>query len=124
MPREIISTTPHTLTFAEYSEEPLKPGYLRVKVEYAAPKHGTEMHGWRSDPNTVPVDYDLETKCFIERAPQPSAEAAPSVFRPGNMWVGHVTEVGENVTEFKVGERIAGYGTLRETHQTKDMACL
>lgn len=115
MPREIISTLPHTLSFAEYAEEPLNPGYLRVKVDYAAPKHGTEMHGWRSDPNTVPVNYDLETKCFMEREAKSSVEETPSVFRPGNMWVGRVTEIGEGVTEFKPGERIAGYGTLRET---------
>ena len=113
MPREILSTVPHTLHFSEYQERPLGPRFIRARVEYAAPKHGTEMHGWRSDPNVVPTDYDAETLCFIEQPPE--KRGAPGVFRPGNMWVGRVTEVGGEVTEFKVGDRVAGYGNLKET---------
>lgn len=114
MPREILSTAPHTLQIAEYDEAPLGPRAIRVRVDYAAPKHGTEMHGWHGDPGAVPTYYDDETRCFLPRE-QGDAPQKPGVFRPGNMWVGHVTEAGCDVVEFKVGDRVAGYGTLKQT---------
>lgn len=115
MPREIFSTVPHTFIYAEYEEAALQSNQLRVRVEYASPKHGTEIHGWRSAPDTVPTYYDDDTKCFIEVEPQPEDKDKPQIHRPGNMWVGRVTEIGDGVTEFKVGDRIAGYGSFRET---------
>ncbi len=117
MPREITSTVPHTLNYTEYEDGPIQPGCIRAKVEYAAPKHGTEMHGWNNDPSAKPRSYDPETLCFMEIAPDPDAK--PGVFRPGNMWVGRVTEVGDGVTEFTVGDRVAGYGCLRETQTVR-----
>ena len=119
MPREIIAVAPDKLCIAEYEEKALAADQIRVKVDYAAPKHGTELHCWLGDADAVPSYYDSETKCFIEIKPDPNASKAPGVFRPGNMWVGHITEVGADVTDYKVGDRIAGYGSLRETQTAK-----
>lgn len=113
--KEITSTQAHVLEYTGYEDGPIQPGFVRVKVEFAAPKHGTETHVWNSDPDAVPNYYDMETKCFINLKNENKGDAPVNVFRPGNMWVGRVTEVGEGVTEYRIGDRIAGYGTLRET---------
>ncbi|MBQ9938044.1 MAG: zinc-binding dehydrogenase [Oscillospiraceae bacterium] len=115
MPREIVATAPDKVGIAEYQEKELAAGQVRIKVDYAAPKHGTELHCWLGDADAVPSYYDIESKCFIEIKPDPNAPKGVNVFRPGNMWVGHITEVAADVTDYKVGDRVAGYGCLRET---------
>ncbi|MBR5742467.1 MAG: hypothetical protein IKX85_01595, partial [Clostridia bacterium] len=119
MPKEILSSCPHTLSYASYEERPLASDEIRVRVEYAAPKHGSELHGWRSDPDAPSRDFDTETGCFIEKPRDPAEKAAPGFFRPGNMWVGRVTEVGSGVKDFRPGDRAAGYGSLRETQTVR-----
>ncbi|MBR0144175.1 MAG: zinc-binding dehydrogenase [Clostridia bacterium] len=115
MPKEILSYTPHELSYASYEEKPLASDEIRVRVDYAAPKHGSELHGWRSDPDAPARDFDAGTKCFMEKPRNGGEEAVPGAFRPGNMWVGRVTETGSAVASFRVGDRVAGYGCLRET---------
>lgn len=115
MPREILSTAPMSLAFGAYEDGPVQEGYLRAKTEFASPKHGTEMHVFRQDPGAEPMYYDPETLCFLPQTPEMRAAAKPSAFRPGNMWVGRVTEIGTGVSGFKIGDRVAGYGPLRET---------
>lgn len=60
--------------------------------------------------------FDEELQLFL-----PSKEAAekPFFMRPGNMWVGNITEIGPKVSGFQVGERIAGYGPFKSTHTLK-----
>lgn len=116
MPREILSREQGSLTIAPYEEHPIAAGQIRVKTEFAAPKHGTETHGFFSSPDDVPMYYDSDTMCFLPQTDEMREAGKARVFKPGNMWVGHVIEVGEGVTEFKAGDRLAGYGSLRETH--------
>lgn len=115
MPREIIGKDPVSLAPAEFSSQPLKADEIRIKVEYAAPKHGTELHGFHNKDYDTPAYYDFETLCFLPVQPS-DKPAEPQPFRPGNMWVGRVTEVGDDVEEFAVGDRVSGYGTIREEH--------
>lgn len=118
MPREIIGKDPLTLAVAEYALAPLKANEIRVKAEYAAPKHGTELHGFVHKPDDVPMFYDDVTQCFLPQTPQMLANARPGQFRPGNMWVGRVVEIGAEVEGYAVGDRVAGYGPLKEVHTT------
>lgn len=111
MYREIAGEDPTKLTVKEFEPEALPANGIRVKVEYAAPKHGTELHGFFHGPD--PVYYDDETLCFMPAKPDPDAEKRPHVHRPGNMWVGHVIEAGTEETRFAVGDRVAGYGPIR-----------
>ena len=101
MPKEILSYTPHELSYASYEEKPLASDEIRVRVDYAAPKHGSELHGWRSDPDAPARDFDAGTKCFMEKPRNGGEEAVPGAFRPGNMWVGRVTETGSAVASFR-----------------------
>jgi len=116
MPKEMVSFAPHTLCFAEYEDQPLEKGQIRVRVEYASPKHGTELHVRNFDPDEPYSYFDSDTKCFITVPNEDGLKKTPPEFRPGNMWVGRVAEVGSGVSDFSIGERVAGYGSLRETH--------
>ena len=92
MPKELIALKPGKPIIREYKEELPTKGYIQVKVEFGSPKHGTEStfyHGNRG---------------------------AKFPMGLGNMCVGKVIKIGEQVEDFSIGERVAGYGSLRETH--------
>lgn len=98
----------------DYEEKPLEADEVRVKCVYGAPKHGTEMTGIKAQPFEEQY-YDEELKIFRKREKRES-----SVFGGmGNMWVGVITETGEAVTGYSVGQQVAGYGNLAETHAVK-----
>jgi threonine dehydrogenase-like Zn-dependent dehydrogenase len=115
-PRELIATAPRTPVISEYQEPPLGPTQIRIKTEFASPKHGTELVGYRNDP-VANRPYDFAWGANIQRPPDAGVQGFP---RPlGNMAVGTVAEVGPEVTRFAVGDRIFGHFPIRET-QTVD----
>ena len=100
----------------EYEEPPLGPTQIRIKTEFASPKHGTELVGYRNDP-VANRPYDFAWGANIPRPPDVGLQGFP---RPlGNMAVGTVVEVGPEVTRFAVGDRVFGHFPIRET-QTVD----
>jgi threonine dehydrogenase-like Zn-dependent dehydrogenase len=111
LPRELIAIGPRTPELREYEDEPLRPGEIRVRTEFGAPKHGTELHGYRADSPFADSHWDPEWKAFL-----PGGEPG-GLFpqRLGNIAVGTVVEVGSGVEGVAVGDRVAGYGPLRET---------
>ena len=46
MPRELVALAQRTSALRDYEERPLQPDEIRVRTEYGAPKHGTELHGF------------------------------------------------------------------------------
>src|SRR5689334_5621916 len=50
MPRELIAVAPRTPELREYPEPPLGPRQIRIRTEFASPKHGTELVAYRDDP--------------------------------------------------------------------------
>ncbi len=92
MPKELIATAPQKPMLREYEDGPVPEGHLRVTVEFGAPKHGTEMTMYRG------------------------SRGARFPMGLGNMCVGHISEIGEGVDGFAIGDRVAGYGSLRNTH--------
>ncbi len=90
MPRELIATAPRTPVLREYEEPPLAPGQVRIRTEFASPKHGTELVGYRDDP-AAHRPYDREWGAVMSR----STGSERGFPRPlGNMATGVVTEVG------------------------------
>ncbi len=124
MPRELVTVAPRTPGFREYAEPPLGDTQIRIRTEFAAPKHGTEMVSYRAgrrDRNARPDQrYDIAWGCFMPVPPSPGAE---QTFRPallGNMATGVVTEVGAAVTEFRAGDRVFGSsGTCPSARHTR-----
>src|ERR671913_2039066 len=111
MPRELIALEPRKSVLREYEEPELRLREIRIRSEFASPKHGTEMVGYRNEPSAM-RSYDPEWGCMISN----SAGEGPRNFPLGNMAVGVVTEVGPEVERFRVGDRVFGHLSVRETH--------
>ena len=117
MPNELIALEPRKPVMREYEEQEVRMRQLRIRTEFASPKHGTEMVGYRDEPSAR-RPYDPEWRCMI---PRPEGEE-PRSFPLGNMAVGVITEVGPEVTRFGVGDRVFGHLPIRETHTVDEGA--
>ena len=116
MPRKIVARQGPTFHLIDYDPPPLGERDVRVAVEFAAPKHGTEIKGLTSNP-FARKRWDPELRLFLPndsvKSPAPSPERSV-----GNMIVGTVAEVGSDVSRFQTGDRVFGYGPICDLHQT------
>ena len=92
MPKELVAIAPRQPVLRDYEDSPLPADSVRVQVEFGVPKRGTEMTMY----------YGLRGAGFPQGL--------------GNMCVGKVSEIGSEVEGVEIGERVAGYGHLKETH--------
>lgn len=92
MPKELVAIAVRQPVLRDYEEGPVSEGHIRVKVEFGSPKRGTELTLYRG------------------------YRGAKFPMRLGNMCVGQIIEIGAGVEGFKIGDRVAGYGGLRDTH--------
>jgi len=113
MPRELKAVGPKTLEIVEYDEPELEAGQVRVRTQFGAAKHGTEMaffKGYGSERGTFNRELAIHEK--------PEGGGDFRSFTVGNMFVGQVTEVAPDVEEIEVGQRVLGYGGFREIQTT------
>jgi threonine dehydrogenase-like Zn-dependent dehydrogenase len=114
MPRELIATAPRTPAFRDYDDAPLTERQIRIRTQFASPKHGTELVGYRDEP-AAHRHYNPALGAVL---PRPDRPAFPRGL--GNMAVGEVTEVGSAVSRFTVGDRVFGHFPIRETQTTDE----
>ncbi len=110
MPKELLCVGKEQLAWNEYDEPPLGLGQLRVASQFTAAKHGTEMAVFKGY-SGVRGRYDRDLQVFAY-----DKRYDPAGFRPGNMTVGAVTEVGPQVNGYAIGDRLLLYGGFRQTH--------
>src|SRR4051794_19560756 len=108
MPRELVAMAVRTPVLREYADELLRAGEIRVRTEFGAPKHGTELHIYRGDQLPDGHYWDGEQRLVLPREGEGSDFPQPL----GNIAVGVVKEVGPGVEGVAVGDRVAGYGSL------------
>jgi threonine dehydrogenase-like Zn-dependent dehydrogenase len=116
MPRRLVTIEGKSFRIVEYDLTPLAPNEIRVAVTFAAPKHGTELHGLTGSAFNRKI-WDGELRMFLPKPPTEEPSAPPSERSVGNMVVGTVSEVGEQVTRWRVGDTVFGYGQIREIVQ-------
>ena len=93
MPRELIAIAPRQPVLREYEDGPVPADSVRVQVEFGAPKRGTELTAY----------YGYNNPSFP--------------LRLGNMCVGKIIEIGDEVEGFKIGERVSQSRTSQgDTH--------
>jgi len=92
MPKELVAIAVRQPVLRDYEERPVPDSYVRVKVEFGAPKRGTELTLYRG------------------------GRGAGFPMGLGNMCIGRIIEIGKGVEGFSIGDRVAGYGHLKETH--------
>lgn len=118
MHQEIVTTDGSAFRFRDFQLAELGASGVRLRVIFAAPKHGTEMHVVTGSPFSD-KRWDAELRMFLPRDPAAQVPA-PAERAMGNMVVGVVEEVGAAVSKFKVGERVFGYGPIRAMHQADE----
>src|SRR5215212_5323296 len=114
MPRELIAVAPRTPALREYVDPPLGARQIRIRTEFASPKHGTELVGYRDEP-AAHRPYDRAWGAVLPRPTDTGAFLRPL----GNMAVGTVEAIGSEVTRFQPDDRVFGHFPIRET-QTVD----
>ncbi|MDQ3943217.1 MAG: zinc-binding dehydrogenase [Actinomycetota bacterium] len=113
MPKRLITTSPRRAALVDYEDPPLAPHQVRVKVEYASPKHGTELAKFRGEDPLAADYYNEDWRLFLHRDGEGSTN--PEYMILGNQWVGMIIEKGPQVEDFDVGDRVCGYGGIQET---------
>jgi threonine dehydrogenase-like Zn-dependent dehydrogenase len=119
MPRRLVTHDGSTFRFRDYDLKPLAPDELRVQVQFAAPKHGTESHvigGSAFDHK----QWNAELRLFLPRPADEPTSPAPAERGIGNIVVGTVIETGADVRLFSAGEQVFGYGPVCEVHQARE----
>ena len=78
----------------EIPEQQVKPGMVKIRVEWCG-ICGTDLHEYLAGPIFLP-----------SKEPHPlTNEKVPLVL--GHEFAGEIVEIGESVTKFKVGDRVA-----------------
>ncbi len=110
MTRELVVTAKETLAFREVEPRALQAHEVRVRMQFAAAKHGTEMAFYKgyAAPRGA---YDAEYQVFMNQQ-----EGVRYPFRLGNIGVGEVIETGAEVTRLHKGDRVFNFGSFSEEH--------
>ncbi len=116
MPKELVAIAPRTPVLRDYEDAPLGEREVRIRTEFASPKHGTELVVYREEP-AANRPYDTALGAVMPIAEGARGRRFPRAL--GNMAIGVVTETGARVTRFAVGDRVFGHLPIRET-QTAD----
>jgi threonine dehydrogenase-like Zn-dependent dehydrogenase len=115
MTRKLVAVAPGKAALVTYEEANLRPNQVKVRVEYASPKHGTEVGLFRGEDPFVADLFDEDWRLFLQREPEGREAENGEVPALGNQWVGVVVEKGGDVGRFRVRDRVCGYGSIRET---------
>ena len=113
--KALIATAPRKAELLDYEDREIADNEVKVKVEFASPKHGTEVVDFRGLSPFIDEDYDPEWQIFKKRGDDEARGVVFGEFNLGNMFVGKITEKGKNVTEYEIGDTVCSYGSIRET---------
>lgn len=113
MPKGLFIEKPEVLVIEEFEAE-MKDKQIRIKSEFAAIKHGTDMHVLSGA--TPYHAFDAKSRLFLKNTVSEVGNVEEiSKKRPfGNTLVGTVIEIGNKVKNFNVGDKVYSYGQIAE----------
>jgi len=106
MPKEFVLVAPRDIVFREYEEPPLKPNEVRLRTIISGVKTGTELNLYRGTTPFLDNRFDPEYRLFLPRTSESKENFWPHYL--GSWGVAEVIEVGKEVTQFRVGDRVHG----------------
>lgn len=112
--KKLIATAPRVAALVEYEDRPVAAGEVKIQVRFGAPKHGTEVVDFRAASPFIDEEFNSEWQLFRPRPEGTARGIEFGKFQLGNMVVGDIVEVGKDVTEYRIGERVCTYGPLQE----------
>lgn len=113
--KKLVATAPCVSELKEYEDVEIKSHEVKVKVEFASPKHGTELADFRGTTPFIDGKFDSEWNVFMQREEEEPRGIVFGDLPLGNMFVGTIVEAGADVTEYAVGDRVCSYGPIKET---------
>jgi threonine dehydrogenase-like Zn-dependent dehydrogenase len=113
--KKLIAQAPRVAELIEYEDRSVQPNEAKIQVEFAAPKHGTEVVDFRGLTPFMDEDFNEEWRMFMPREEGSKPGIVFGEFQLGNMVVGKIVEVGSNVTEYQIGDTVCTYGPIMET---------
>ena len=114
MPRKLAIIGPHEAALLEYDDAPLAANQVRIRTDFASGKHGTVL-GMLDGGAVRGQRFDRDMRLFVEGddwVPPPTPDKPHAI---GTSFVGTISEIGESVTNWKVGEKVFGTSDIRET---------
>ncbi len=115
MPRQLVAAAPCAAKIMEYTDRAILPNEVKVKVQFAAPKHGTELTDFKGCSPFMKEKYDCDWQLFLPREENEECGVKFGEWNLGNQWVGKIVEKGSNVKDYEVGDVVCSYGGIRET---------
>ena len=113
--KKLIAAAPRVAELVDYEDRSVQANEVKIHVEFAAPKHGTEVVDFRGLTPFMDEDFNEEWRMFMPREKGSKPGIVFGEFQLGNMVVGKIIEVGHDVTEFKIGDNVSTYGPIMET---------
>ena len=65
--KQLIATAPRQLQLLDYEDRPIEAHEVRIQVEYASPKHGSELADFRGLSPLIAESYDPQWQAFLPR---------------------------------------------------------
>ena len=113
--KKLVAVKPRVAELLDYEDRSISPNEVKIEVQFASPKHGTEVIDFRGMTPFMDEDFSEEWRMFMPREEGTTKGIVFGEFQLGNMVVGQIIEVGSEVTGFRVGETVCTYGPIRET---------
>jgi threonine dehydrogenase-like Zn-dependent dehydrogenase len=118
MPRRLAITAPHRVEVLTYEDRPLEAHEVRLRTELASGKHGTTTAMF-DGLNFRGQRFDQAMRLFVP-AEEAGGGAITSPHNTGTTGVGTITEVGPEITRWRVGDRVFGLMDVRETNTCRE----
>lgn len=113
MPKRLIAVAPRVAELLFYEKPTISSDEVLIEVNYATPKHGTDLTDFRGGSPWETEVYNGQTHLF-EKRPEGQSGVPFGTWNLGNMVVGHIIEVGNQVKDYHVGDRVCTYGGIAE----------
>ena len=97
--KKLVATAPGVAELRDYEDREIKSNEVKVKVEFASPKHGTELADFRGTTPFIDGKFDEEWRIFRKRDEDEERGIVFGDLALGNMFVGTIVEAGADVTE-------------------------
>lgn len=119
MVKQLVAVAPRKAAILDGESRDIVSEEVRIRVEYASPKHGSELAAFRNESPHINEYYDESWHTFLPRVNKPDGHGNFGKWNLGNQWVGVIIEAGSDVKEYAVGDRVSGYGGIRQEHIVK-----
>lgn len=113
MSKKLIAVKPRVAKLIDFDIPLIKDDEVLIEVNYASPKHGTDLTDFRGNSPWETEIFDEQKRLFKKREQQKSGVDFGN-WNLGNIIVGHIIDAGSKVTEYNIGDRVCTYGGICE----------